>query len=119
MKANVPKELRGNSSKRAQAALKKAKEIEKKIGEQIKELDQKEYTASSGGGVVSVVVMGSLEIKSIKIDPEVVNKEDIPMLSDLIISALNEAISTAQKEKDAILDTQTSGVDLNAMLGLM
>lgn len=118
LKANVPKELRGSGNKRAQAALKKAREVQKVVEEQVKELDQKEYTATSGGGVVSVVVMGNMRVKSIKIDPEVVNKDDVSMLSDLITAAINEAISLAKKEKDEILDAQTSGVDLSAMLGM-
>lgn len=118
MKANIPKELRGGSrNKRAQAAFKKAREVQKIVEEQVKELDQKEYTATSGGGVVSVVFMG-MRVKSIRIDPEVVNKDDVSMLSDLITAAINEAISFAQKEKDEILDAQTSGVDLSAMLGM-
>lgn len=118
LKANVPKELRGSGNKRAQVALKKAREVQKIVEEQVKELDQKEYTATSGGGVVSVVIMGNMRVKSIKIDPEVVNKDDVSMLSDLITAAINEAISLAKKEKDEILDAQTSGVDLSAMLGI-
>jgi DNA-binding YbaB/EbfC family protein len=118
LKANIPKELRGSGNKRAQAALKKAREVQKIVEEQVKELDQKEYTATSGGGVVSVVVMGSMRVKSIRIDPEVVNKDDVSMLSDLITAAINEAISFAKKEKDEILNAQTSEVDLSAMLGM-
>lgn len=119
LRANVPKEFRSGGSSRAKAALKRAQQAQKKIEEQIKDLEKEEFTVSSGGGMVSVVIMGDLKIKSININPEVVDKEEISMLSDLIVAAVNEAVSTVQEKKDAILQSETSGVDIDAMLGLI
>lgn len=119
MKANIPKEFRNGGSSKAKAALKKAQQAQKKIEEQMKELEKEEFTVSSGGGMVSVVIMGDSKVKSISINPEVVDKEDISMLSDLIVAAVNEAVSTVQEKKDSILQSETSGVDVDAMLGLI
>lgn len=71
--------------------MKQAQDLQKKLQKQQEELATREYEASSGGGMVTVRLNGKGEALSIKIDPEVVTKDDIEMLQDLIVAAVNEA----------------------------
>lgn len=79
------------------------------------ELEQKEYSATSGGGMVTAVVTGKMEVKSIDIKPEVVDPEDVEMLSDLIAAAVNEAIRTAVTEKDEKMSQISGGLNIPGM----
>ncbi|HHF51565.1 MAG: YbaB/EbfC family nucleoid-associated protein [Candidatus Aminicenantes bacterium] len=71
-----------------QKMLKQAKEMQEKIK---KELDEMRVEGSSGGGMVDITMDGNKNIVSVKIDPEVVNKDDVEMLQDLISAAFNDA----------------------------
>jgi hypothetical protein len=71
-----------------QKMLKQAKEMQEKIK---KELEEMRVEGTSGGGMVEIVMDGNKNIISIKIDPEVVNKDDVEMLQDLISAAFNDA----------------------------
>jgi DNA-binding YbaB/EbfC family protein len=77
--------------------LKQAQQMHTKITELQEEMAGKTVEASSGGGMVSVVMNGKQEVLSIRIDPEVVNREEIDMLQDLIAAAMNEAIRKSQE----------------------
>lgn len=96
--------------------LKQAQKMQKQMQEATEELERKEYTTSSGGGMVEVTINGSLEVKSIKIDEEVVDKDDIEMLQDLILAAVNDAISAAESDKQNAMSSLTGG--LGSMSGL-
>lgn len=76
------------------------------------ELDAKEYETSSGGGAVKVTITGTKEIKSVKIDPEVVDPEDIEMLEDMIAAAVNEAIRTVEKTNEEEIGALTGGFNI-------
>jgi hypothetical protein len=77
--------------------LKQAQEMHSKISQLQETMAEKKVEASSGGGMVAVVISGKQEIVSIRIDPEVVNREDVEMLQDLIRAAVNEAIRKSQE----------------------
>ena len=64
------------------------------------DLDTREYTAQAGGGMVTVVVTGKRELKSIEIKPECVDPEDVEMLQDLILAAVNEAIRSGEQARE-------------------
>ena len=70
---------------------KTAKEMQEKLVRMNEELASKTVEASSGGGMVKVVMNGKQELLSIKIDPEVVDRDDVEMLEDLVLAAVNEA----------------------------
>lgn len=76
------------------------------------ELDAKEYDVSSGGGAVTIKITGTKEIKSVKIDPSVVDPDDIEMLEDMIAAAVNEAISTVEKTNEAEMGALTGGLNI-------
>ena len=72
--------------------MKQAQKMKKQMEDATKELEEKEMTASAGGGVVEVTVSGKREVTKIKIDPEAVDPDDVEMLEDLIMAATNEAM---------------------------
>ncbi|MGM9631170.1 YbaB/EbfC family nucleoid-associated protein [Butyricicoccus sp.] len=91
------------------AMIKKAQKMQEEMVKAQEELGQKEYTATSGGGAVTAVVKGSNEIISLKLNPEVVDPDDIEMLEDLIVTAINQALKTADEESAAIMRQATGG----------
>jgi DNA-binding YbaB/EbfC family protein len=78
-----------------QQMMKQAQQMQERLQRQMAEL---RIEASSGGGMVTVVVNGAKQIQSLKIDPEVVSKEDVEMLQDLIVAAVNDAQRKADEE---------------------
>ncbi|SEQ15195.1 hypothetical protein SAMN02910289_01377 [Lachnospiraceae bacterium RM5] len=72
--------------------MKQAQRMQKQMEDAQKELEEKEVTASSGGGAVEVTVSGTKEVLKVKISEDVVDPEDIEMLEDLIVAATNEAL---------------------------
>ncbi|MBC7294482.1 MAG: YbaB/EbfC family nucleoid-associated protein [Thermoleophilia bacterium] len=68
--------------------------------------------ASAGGGMVTVQVSGALEVKSIKIDPTAVDPQDVEMLEDLVLAAVNEALRSAQELANKKLGSVTAGLNL-------
>ena len=82
------------------------------------ELADEEVTVSSGGGMVTVVATGRQEIKSIKIQPEAVDPDDVEMLEDLVLAAVTEALLKSQEMADERLGGLTDGMGLPPGLGL-
>lgn len=115
MKVRLPKNNSGGMSNLQQLA-KKAQETQEQMEQASAELENKEYSATSGGGVVEVLINGKLEIQSIKIKPEIVNKDDINMLSDLIKAAVNEAIKKANDEKEKVMQNISSNMNIPGLL---
>ncbi len=80
------------------------------------EMAAKTVEASSGGGMVNVAMNGKQEVLSIRIDPEVVNKEDIEMLQDLLAAAVNEAIRKSQEMMAEEMKKITGGLSIPGIL---
>ena len=76
------------------------------------ELEAKEYTAAAGGGMVSATVTGKRELRAITIDPEAVDPDDVEMLQDMIVAAVNEALRTAEEDMAASMQQLTGGLNL-------
>ena len=72
--------------------MKQAQKMQRKMEEQAKELETKEFTATAGGGAVEVTVNGKKELQKVKLSEEVVDPDDIEMLEYLIVAAINEAM---------------------------
>lgn len=89
MKARLPKGMGGGPSN-MQGMIKQAQKMQEDMQKAQEELEAKEYKTSAGGGAVEAVISGKKEILSLTIRPDVVDPEDIEMLQDLIISAVNE-----------------------------
>lgn len=80
------------------------------------EVEATEYTSSVGGGAVEVTVNGSHEVLSIKMQPDVVDPEDIDMLEDLLISALNESIKKANDAMEQGMEKAKGGLSIPGIL---
>lgn len=105
----------GGGNMNMQAMLKKAQKMQEEMLKAQEELANKEYSATSGGGAVEVTVRGTTTISALKIKPEVVDPEDIEMLEDLIIAAVNEALRKADSESEAEMRRATGGMGLPGM----
>ena len=82
------------------------------------DLDEREFTATSGGGMIEVTVNGKHEIKAIKISPDAVDPDDVEMLEDLVTVAVNEAISNATKTAESEMGSITAGLNIPGMPGM-
>lgn len=92
--------------------IKQAQKMQADMEKTQAELLEKEYSATAGGGVVSATVDGKHTLKSLTIDPEAVDPDDVEMLQDMIIAAVNEAIRTAIDEMSSSMSKITGGMNL-------
>lgn len=90
--------------------MKQAQRMQRQMEEGQKELESKEFTATAGGGAVEVTVSGKKEILKVKLTEEVVDPEDIEMLQDLIVAAVNEAMKQADEANEALMGKMTGGL---------
>ena len=79
------------------AMMKQAQKMQRDLMQMQEDLEQQTYTASAGGGVVKATVSGKRELTEIVIDPEAVDPEDVEMLQDMVIAAVNEALRKAEE----------------------
>lgn len=117
MKARLPQNYNkgvGNVN----SMIKQAQKMQEEMGKIQEELAVTDYTATVGGGAVEVVMTGKKELKALTIKPEVVDPEDIEMLQDLIISAVNEATRMVEEDSEKRIGALTGDMDLSSMGGL-
>ena len=96
--------------------LKQAQQMHTKIAQLQEEMAGKTVEATSGGGMVNIVMNGKQEVLSIRIDPEVVNREEIDMLQDLIAAAMNEAIRKSHEMMTEEMKKITGGLSIPGLL---
>ena len=92
--------------------LKQAQKMQEDMTNLQADLEQREYTATSGGGMIEVTVDGKHLIKSIKINPDALDPEDSEMLEDLITVAVNEAVTNAMKTAEEEMGAITGGLNM-------
>ena len=109
MRARIPKQ---GGAQDMNAMIRQAQKMQDKITELQEDIEARDFTASVGGGAVEVVVTGKKNIKSLTIKPEAVDPEDVEMLQDLVISAVNEAIANVEKVTEEEMTKVTGGVSL-------
>ncbi len=89
--------------------MKQAQRMQREMEEKQKKLEESEFTATAGGGAVSVVVTGSKNLKSLTISPDAVDPEDVEMLQDLIIAAVGEAMKQVDDESARLMGGMGGG----------
>jgi len=99
--------------------MKQAQQFQSKMSKLQEELEQETVEASAGGGMVNVVVSGKQEVLSISIDPEVVNPEDIEMLQDLILAAVNDGLAKSRDMVNQRMSELTGGMNIPGLTGMM
>lgn len=114
MKARLPQGMGGGPSN-MQGMIKQAQKMQEEMARVQEELAATTYTAAAGGGVVSATVDGSHELKELTIQPDAVDPDDVEMLSDLIMAAVNEAIRKAAADSEAKMGAITGGMNLPGM----
>ena len=110
MKARLPQGYGSGGATNLQHLAKQAQKMQADIESTTAELEEKEYEAAAGGGAVRVVASGKMEIKSIEIQEDVVDPEDVEMLADLVMAAVNEALRSAAAEKEEKLGAISGGL---------
>jgi nucleoid-associated protein EbfC len=98
-----------------QQLLRQAQKMQQDIARIQIELEEKEVTASSGGGMVTVVVSGKKKVKSIAIKPEAIDPDDVEMLQDLVLAAVNEAMGKADELAETDMAKATGGMGMPGM----
>ena len=96
--------------------MQQAQRMQRQMEDSQKELEVTEYTAKAGGGAVEITVTGKKEIKKVKLSQEVVDPDDVEMLEDLIVAAMNEAMKMADEANNEIMSKMTGGLGLGGGL---
>lgn len=112
MKARLPQGYGGGGPSNIQQLAKQAQKMQEEMDRVTAELEEKEYRAASGGDAVEAVATGKMELKALTIKPEVVDPEDVEMLSDLIIAAANEALRAAAADKSEQMEKLSGGLNV-------
>ena len=92
--------------------MKQAQKLQEQMLAAQARLGEMEYTASTGGGAVKVTVTGDLRVKNVSIDPEAVDLDDIEMLEDMILAAVNDAIESAESSASQQMSALTGGLNI-------
>lgn len=95
--------------------MKQAQKLQQQMENMQKELETKEFTATSGGGAVKVVANGKKQIVEVSISPEVVDPDDVEMLEDLVMLACNEALKKAEDDTANAMKKLTGGLNIPGM----
>ena len=96
--------------------MRQAKELQKNMVKMQEELENATVEATSGGGVVKAVVSGKMKLESLTIDPEVASPDDVDMLQDLVMAAVNEALDKAQEEAATRMGSITGGMKIPGLM---
>ena len=95
--------------------MKQVQKMQADMAKMQEELASKTYTAAAGGGVVTAQVNGQRELVSVTIDPEAVDPDDVEMLQDMVVAAVNEALRQAGDAMDKAIDSVTGGLNLGGL----
>ena len=117
MKARLP-QGRGGGPSNMQGLMKQAQKMQEDMQALQADLDEREYEVKAGGGVVTVKISGKLEVKSIDIDPEVVDPDDVETLSDILVAAVNEAIKKVNETNSDEMGKITGSLGMPGIPGL-
>ncbi len=96
--------------------IKQAQKMQQEMLKMQQEMETKEYEATAGGGMITAAVNGKYELLRLTIAPEAVDPEDVEMLQDMVIAAVNEAMRKAQAESAATMGKLTGGLNLGGLL---
>ena len=97
------------------AMMKQAQKMQQEMLRMQEEMENKTYSASAGGGMVKATVSGKHEVVGLEINPEAVDPEDVEMLQDMIIAAVNEAMRSADEDSANNMSRLTGGLNLGGL----
>ena len=97
------------------AMMKQVQKMQQDMMRMQEEMEAKVYTATSGGGMVKAEVSGKNELVNLEINPEAVDPDDVDMLQDMIIAAVNEALRAAETDKNNNMSRMAGGLNLGGL----
>jgi len=97
------------------AMMKQVQKMQQDMLRMQEEMERKTYTATAGGGMVKAEVSGKNALVSLEINPEAVDPDDVEMLQDMVIAAVNEALRTAEADKEKQMSSMTGGLNLGGL----
>ena len=109
MKARLPQGM-GGGAQNMQNMIRQAQKLQEQITNVQEEIENETFTATTGGGVVEITMNGRKQVQSLTIKPEVVDKDDVETLQDLIISAVNECVKQIEETSESKMGAVTGGV---------
>lgn len=109
MKARLPKSMTGGAQN-TQSMLKQAQKMQQDILNVQEEIENLSFSSTAGGGAVEITMNGHKKITALTIKPEAVDKDDVEMLQDLIISAVNDCVDKIESESENRMEAVTGGV---------
>ena len=112
MKARIPKSPAGGNM------LERIQKMQEDMQKKQAELEQQEYEIKAGGGLLRLVMDGKKQVKELELDPDIVDPDDIETLQDLIVAAVNEAITTVEETAARELEKITSAVSMPNLPGM-
>jgi len=111
MKARLPQGY-SNGPQNMQGMLKQAQKMQEDMAALQEELDEREYEIKAGGGVITIVITGTKEVKSIELDPQIVDPDDIETLQDILVAGINEAIKTVEETNAKQMERITGNINM-------
>ena len=97
------------------ALMRQAQTMQKQMQKKQKEIEGKEFVVTSNGGAITVTIMGDKTVKSINIDNDLIDVDNKEMLEEMIVIAMNEAISKVEKEMNSAMSDATGGMNIPGM----
>ena len=97
--------------------MKQAQKMQQDLLKMQQEMEEKQYEATAGGGVITAVVSGKRELVRVTIDPEAVDPDDVEMLQDMVVAAVNEAMRKAEADSAQNMSKLTGGLNLGGLFG--
>lgn len=110
MKARMPQGMGGGGN--MNNMMRQAQQMQENIQKKQAELEEREYVTSAGGGVIEVTVDGTHQVKAIGINPEVIDPEEIDMLEDLLMAAINEGMRKVDEATETEMAQLTGGLNI-------
>ena len=115
MKARLPQGYGGGGAANLQQLARQAQKMQEQMTEITAELEATEYSATSGGDMVKATVTGKMEVKSVEIEPDVIDPDDAEILGDLVTAAVNEALRAAAAEREEKMGAVSGGMNIPGM----
>ena len=97
--------------------MKQAQKMQQDLLKMQQEMEEKQYEATAGGGVITAVVSGKRELVRVTIDPEAVDPDDVEMLQEMVVAAVNEAMRKAEADSAQNMSKLTGGLNLGGLFG--
>ena len=112
MKAILPAEYQNKGAANMNQMIKQAQKMQDDIAEVQAKLDETEFTASAGGGMIELVMTGGKVLKSVKLNPDCIDKDNPEDLEDIIIAGVNAVISKVEEESAKEMEKVTGGLNM-------